>query len=73
MELLEQVQRKAAKMMEGLELLSCGERLRELGSPGRPYRGLPIYKHGLVRKMEKDLLPGLVMTGRGAMVLNERG
>jgi len=38
MELLEQVKRRAAKMIREMEYLSCGERLRELGSSSEKRR-----------------------------------
>ena len=50
-DLLEQVQRKAMKMIRGMEHLSYEERLRELElfslEKRRPYCGLSVLKGGL--------------------------
>ncbi|GAB0176060.1 mitochondrial enolase superfamily member 1 [Grus japonensis] len=77
MELLERVQRRATKLIRGMEHLSYEDRLRELGLfslEKRRLRGDLIaayqYLKGPTGKMVRDCLSGNVVTGQGVMGLS---
>ncbi|GAB0203944.1 ceramide transfer protein [Grus japonensis] len=72
MELLERVQRRATKLIGGLEHLSSEDRLRELGLVSLEKRRLQgdliaafQYLKGPTGKLERDCLSGSVVTGQG--------
>jgi len=73
MELLQWVQRRATKMIRGLEHLCNEKRLRDLGLFSLERRRLIVasqYLKGPTRELERDFLQGHRVIGQGVMALN---
>ena len=66
-ELLEQIQKRAMKIIQGLEDLSYEERLR---LQGRPHCSLPELKESFISMKGNDFLHGLTEIGQRGTALN---
>ena len=75
-DLLECIQRRTTKIIQGVECHSYKNRLRELGLFSLEKKGLwgdlkavlQYLKGGAIRKRETDSLSGSIMTGQGEIV-----
>ena len=76
-EMLECIQRRATKTIQGMEHVSYKDRLRggavhpgEEKAPGRPESSLSVSKRRAVRRKGTDTLAGSVVTGQGEIFSN---
>ena len=86
MDLLKYIQRRATKMIQGMEHLSYEDRLREQeeSAPmktgcssgekalGTPGRGLSVSKEGTIRKKRTDFSAWSMSTEQGKIVSNKK-
>ena len=77
MDLLEHIQKRVTKIIQGMEHLFCNDRMRELGLFSLEKRSLQEdltvdfqYLKGSIRKKWTESLARYVVTGRGEVLSN---